>query len=101
MDGAGRLPNAIRLNEFLNELGAGLIPKVTLERKCASSVYKLGYGSWRLVDIGMEDQYALSKVGQPKGEEEWNTSKYSGNIEVLSGRLTLSGIIVFLGEDIP
>lgn len=92
----------LTLNTFLRGLPELAVNGMTFSRKYTNSDYYLNDGCYKFRKVGY-NLYAVSKrIGVSyQSVSEWDSSQYAGDVSIIKIHLSLTGVIVTLGEDIP
>lgn len=94
------------LNEFLNRLPELVVNNMTFLRQVSGeeTEYRIGRGIFKFTKLGYKE-YAVDVICNPGDDEQeenltWKTESGAGSIHIDSWSLGLSGMKVFLGEDV-
>ena len=93
----------VSLNAFLRKLPELVVDNLTFHRKVRRSLYFIGDGVWKLRKVGYNkyvlQRFVLGDFVPYRGE--WHSDPGTGDIQIVNINVSIRGVNVFLGEDVP
>lgn len=90
------------LNTFLRKLPELVVDNIQFVRNVNHSEYHVDNGIYRFHKIDY-NSYSVKNLSNPRhlGGAQWGSSEGSGDIFITGLHLTLVGVKIVLGEDVP